>query len=283
MWNGYKSLGDLMAELKMTLAPGAAVLAVEGDDDMRFWRSRKPADCHLVDGEGKTNVVAGVRQLDASGHRGALGLVDTDYDTVGTELASANLVATDAHDLECLLCRSTALEKVLAEYGDSARIDAFERRTGQDVRTGLLQRALPFGRLRWVAVRRDLPLDLEVPQFTHERDWTIDESRLLSHAQAQVAESVLLSEHVATLPQADPWYTVHGKDLLVLLRIGLRRTLGRLPATVGVAQLARSLRLAMSDDDLQATNMWRDMRKWEGLNPPYLVLPQPDVGEEDIN
>ena len=85
--------------------------------------------------------------------------------------------------------------------------------------------------------------------------------------------SILLSEHVANLPQSDPWYIVDGKDLLTMLRLGLRNTLGELPATVGIEQLARSLRLAMSDADLVTTGMWQDMRNWEARNSPFLVLP----------
>ena len=243
---------------------------------MRFWWSRKHEDCYVVDGEGKRNVVRGIRQLDESGHRGALGLVDRDYD-MPDELPSGNLVATDAHDLECLLCRSTALDRLLAEYGDPAKVQRFENRTGHDVRTALLQRALPFGRLRRIAARRGLSLDLRVARFTDEREWTVDESMLLATAQAQVDQPVPLSDQVAALPQADPWYTVHGKDLLEILRLGLRRTLGNLPPNVGVTQLARSLRLAMPDPDLRATGMWRDMRAWEARNAPYAVLARPEA------
>ena len=261
----------------MTLAPGGAVLVVEGDDDMRFWAPRKHADCYLVDGEGKANVVQGICQLDESGHRGALGLVDRDYDPLDDELPSANLVATDAHDLECLLCRSTALDRLLAEYGDTAKVERFEDRTGHDVRTGLLQRALPFGRLRWIAIRAGLYFDLPVARFTDEREWALDESMLLAAAQSQVEQTVPLSERIMALPQADPWYIVHGKDLLEILRLGLRRALGSLPATVGTAQLAQSLRLAMPGPDLQATGMWQDMRAWETRNSPYAVLPQTEA------
>ena len=284
MRQGYKSLGDLVAELKMTLAPGGAVLAVEGDDDMRFWEPRKHADCYLVDGEGKPNVVHGLRQLDASGHRGALGLIDRDYDTpTGTELPSANLVATDGHDLECLLCRSAALDRVLAEHGDRAKIKRFEREAGHDVRTALLQRALPFGRLRWLAHRESLSLDIRVAQFADKGGWTVDEQGLFESAAGQITGPRSLSEQIDDLPEADPWYTVHGKDLLEILRLGLQSTLGDIRPHVGVAQLARSLRLAIPDPDLQATGVWRDMRAWEARNPPHAVLPQLETHEEDPN
>ena len=273
-----------MAELKMTLASGDTVLAVEGDDDMRFWSSRKHADCHLVEGEGKANVVSGIRQLDASGHRGALGLIDRDYDTpLGTDLPSANLVATDGHDMECLLCRSAALDRVLAEYGNPVKIARFKRRSSQDVRAALLQRALPFGRLRWLANREGYSLDISVARFADKSGWTVDEQGLFESATDQIGSQLPLSEQIGNPPQADPWHIVHGKDLLDILRLGLQSTLGDLRPNVGVSQLGHSLRLAMHDRDLQATGMWRDMRTWETRNPLHAVLPQPEPHEEEPN
>ena len=60
-----------------------------------------------------------------------------------------NVVATDAHDLESLIFRSSSLRSVLAEFGNAEKINRFEDNEGQDVRTALLERALVFGRLRW--------------------------------------------------------------------------------------------------------------------------------------
>ena len=82
----------------------------------------------------------------------------------------------------------------------------------------------------------------------------------------------VLRRHIADLPPADPWHVVHGHDMLEILRVGLRNVLGDLPAGVGVKEIARGLRLAMPPDDLQSTRLWRDMRHWERLNKPYLVL-----------
>lgn len=273
-WNGYKSLGDLKAELTMSLPLSAAIMAVEGKDDMRFWDTRKRADCYLVEGASKRNVVDSIRALDAAGGRGVLGVVDTDYDTLlGLELASTNLVATDAHDLECLLCRAKALDRLLVEYGSATKIATFETSAGHDVRTGLLKRALPFGRLRWLVAREELSFEIQVRPYVNERAWTVDEHRLLEDAQNQVGSTTALAELIARTPAADPWYVVHGKDIIEILRIGLRRVLGHLPVGVGPTELARSLRLAMADKDLAATGMWQDMRAWETRNHPYMVLP----------
>lgn len=60
--------------------------------------------------------------------------------------------------------------------------------------------------------------------------------------------------------------------MVAILRIGLRRTLGEIRPNVGVKEIGKALRLAMTPGDLQATKLWADMRTWETANRPYMVL-----------
>ena len=281
MLKGHKTPGTLVAEIKMSrMSHEGAFLLVEGKDDIRFWTppSRRHADCELVDGEGKRNVIGGIQKLDATSFVGVLGIVDSDYDPlINISIESDNLLLTDAHDLECLLCRSSALDKVLAEYGNRPKIERFENETGDDVRTGLLKRALVFGRLRWwTAVRSHPVIDLEgfrVPRFVDENTWTVTNEELLCATLLGSPDDALeLRRCIDNLPTADPWYVVHGHDMVEILRIGLRHTLGDIPASVGVKEIGRMLRAAMTPDDLQATKLWTDMRTWEAANRPYMVL-----------
>ena len=279
MPKGNKTPGTLVAEIKMMSHDGA-FLVVEGDDDVRFWwpTSRRHASCELVDGEGKSNVIKGIQRLDAQNFEGVLGIVDSDYDTLnGKDLESENMVATDAHDLECLLCRSSALEAVLAEHGSRPKIERFENETGNDVRTELLERALIFGRLRWAALRGHPPIDLgglKVPRFVDEDTWrvtgveTICRKLLGDSSEDTLALTRLLHE----LPEADPWYVARGHDLVQILRIGLQRRLGNIGPSVGVRQISGVLRAAMSADGLRKTGLLRGMRVWEDGNSPYVVL-----------
>ena len=277
MPQGYKTPGTLVAEIKMSrMSHEGAFLLVEGKDDIRFWTptSRRHANCELVDGEGKRNVIEGIQKLDATSFVGVLGIVDSDYDPlIGISIESENLLLTDAHDLECLLCRSSALDKVLAEYGNRPKIERFENKTGDDVRTGLLERALVFGRLRWAAVRSDPVIDLgglRVPRFVDEKTWIVASEELLCETLPGSSDDAL--ELKRCIDELDPWYVVHGHDMVEFLRIGLRHTLGDIPASVGVKEIGRMLRAAMTPDDLQATKLWRAMRTWEAANRPYMVL-----------
>lgn len=252
-------------------------LVVEGKDDSRFWRPRSHDSCRLIDGCGKQNVVLGLQRLDEIEFGGVLGVVDSNHDHLaGVPLPSANLVATDAHDLECMLCRSPALGRVMAEYGDDEKIARFERQQRTDVRTALLNRGLVFGRLRW-AVRRLMPNvglgDLKPHRFIDERAWAVDDEELVrvvaeskAHGDAQA-----LKRAITQLPAADPWHIVLGHDLIEILRVGLRYALGSLKASVGVDGIAALLRQAVEGQDLEATGLWRDIRRWEQLNRLFVL------------
>lgn len=270
--------GGLVAQIKMRRTQHVgSFLVVEGKDDMRFWQPRRHDSCRLIYGGGKADVVDGLRRLDEIDYKGVLGLVDSNHDQLfGVPLGSPNLVATDAHDLECLLCRSAALDSVLAEHGDPDKVERFEKRQGADVRNALLERGLVLGRLRWAAQRFEPNIGLEhvrLARFVDEGTWTLDDEGLIREAARPAAvDTQQLQDEITQLPAADPWYVVQGHDLIELLRIGLRRVLGSLSPTIGVAGIARLLRQAMPDQDLQSTGLWQEIRRWEHLNDPFLVL-----------
>ena len=276
MLRGHKSPGTLVAEIKMLRSShDGAFLIVEGKDDLRFWRPRRHSGCDLIDGEGKPNVVGAVGRLDAARFGGALGVVDSDFELLtGGRSESSNLLYTDAHDLECLLCRSSALDKVLTEHGDVSRIRRFES-AGIDVRAALLERALVFGRLRFAALlaRPAVELQVKVQRFVDEDTWTVDDGTLIRQAVPDSPHDAhAIMRRLGQLPQVDPWHVVRGHDMIAILRIGLRRVLGDLRTSIGVNDIARLLRASMSPEDLRDTGLWADLRAWEAANRPYAVL-----------
>ena len=145
---GHKDPHVIINEIKMTRRDAACVV-VEGPDDHRFWNSRKHTECELVHGEGKRNVLEAVRILNERGCTGILGIVDDDYDELlGVTEPPDNIVVVRPHSLECLMCQTSALYKVLSEFGDASKIREYERAKGIDIRTALFARAAIFGRVR---------------------------------------------------------------------------------------------------------------------------------------
>lgn len=280
MPTGHKDPGSVAAEIKMTrMVHDGAFLVVEGIDDSRFWEPRRHPSSELVDAEGKRNVIEGIGRLSPSESQGVLGVVDDDYDSLlGVEGHGENVVVTDAHDLECLLCRSRALDSVLAEYGSPEKIQRFEHEAGVDVRVGLLERAICFGRVRLAVALYGLDIQhdaIRVRRFVDEATWTVDSDGLIRAVvkEGSADDESAVARSVEGLPPAEVWRVVRGKDLLELLRIGLMRVLGNMKPSVGTGQLARLLRVAMSREELQSTQLWADMRTWEeGTGRNYLVL-----------
>lgn len=252
--SSLKNPGELYAELVMSrTAFAGSFLIVEGDDDSRFWR-RKIADgrCELVIAGGRINVEGTIAKVDAQRFAGALGIVDADFSGIDGTSPSPNLIYTEDHDLEAMLLQSSALDAVLVEYGDRGRIAAFEAQAGHGVREALLARGLPFGRLRWLALRLPLPLrfeKLKPARFVTRSGWQLDVDGL--HEEAAHLCGLTVSE----------------------LQIHLDAALGH--DYPGHSTLGKLLRQALQSHELQATSLHRDIRAWEARNPPFLVLAQP--------
>ena len=276
---GHKDPGSLVAEIKMTrIVQECSFLIVEGKDDERFWSHRCLNNCEIVDGEGKKNVVGCIRKLDGENFRGALGVTDKDYDSLmGIQLASRNLVATETHDLECLLIRSPALDTALAEFGTPEKIEEFENASGVDVRTAVLDRAIIFGRLRWAALKFELAINhaaISVARFVSLESWEVDYDGLIHTTLQGSSESeASLRGCVESLPDADPWVVAQGHDMVGILRMGLQQTLGKIRSSrTGTDHISQVLRSAFSGQHLQGTTLGKDIRRWEATNPAYPIL-----------
>lgn len=260
--------------------PGS-ILVLEGEDDRRFWQRRiDKASCQCALAGAKNTLLLAVQRLDETGFHGALGVIDADLDHLESRLPSSrNILATDTVDLEAMLLRSTALDGVLAEMGDPAKIEAFERRVGHSVRTALLDRALSYGRLRWASERSGLKIPVEKLspyKYTPEETWTLDHEVLFQDAAAHTNNLSPndLRSHIASLPAHDPWSVVHGKDMVRILDIGLKRVLGNGSHAEHVARL---LRQGIDSAELHRTSIGLGITDWERKNPPYVVLARPSA------
>ena len=267
---------NVVAEITMRrMSHTGSFLLLEGKDDVKFWSGHSHQTCRLVDGGGKPNVISAMNHLDTSLFNGVLAVIDSNYDHLaGVRHTTRNIVCTDAHDLECLLCRSTALDAVLREYGNRDKIERFEGEH-TSVRTALRDRAAAFGRLRWAGRKFKLDLSgVKPPAFIDQETWQLSEKRMVERATAlnPHVEEAALSEAISALPVVDPWYVARGHDVLEILRIGLCDVLGEIRGNVRERQIASVLRQGMSASELQSTQVWRDIREWEASNSPFLVL-----------
>ena len=268
----YRRPVVIATELKMrrTQFQGCFLL-VEGQDDRYFMQSfTSPALCKIVVVEGKKNVCDTIDILNAENFQGVLGLVDADFDRVmGSSNTRSNLFMYDAHNLETMLIYSSALERVLLEFGSKDKIDRFD----QNVREALIAMALPLGYLRLHSLQSRLDLTFaglkyhtwvelasfescvsklirEVQNRSHRYDLSVDQVRSIIDALGNAGHH---SAEICT-----------GVDLIEILSIGLRRMLGSNKALdVNGEILKRDLRLAYSEQEFLVSNLGQSIQEWE--------------------
>jgi hypothetical protein len=255
-------------------------LVVEGRDDRLFCeRFIDTSTCNIVVAENKENVCEVIRILDDDHFLGALGMVDADFDRIeGSELPSVNIVISETHDLETMLIRSPALDRVLVEFGSSEKLETF----GRDVRDALLTATLPIGYLRLHSRQTELNLRFQGLNYAicvDPQSLEVDHPALVQEAKNRSQRPDLSSAELETAIRSlegtidDPWQVCTGEDMVSILAIGLRRPLGTNSAQIVNSEvLRRSLRLAYGDNEFNGSQLAEALRDWEHRNPNFRVL-----------
>src|SRR6267142_3183576 len=163
---------------------GTFVIVEGSNDRLLYERFFDVQQCKFVVAEGKEKVCEVIRILDAGGFRGVLGIVDADFDLLDEIPASSlNVIRGDCHDLEAMLVRSPALDRVLREFGSEGKIQRFVAQAGAEIRHVLLTAATPLGYLRWHSLRSDLRLRFDgllFPRFVDMARLTVDRAQLIT-------------------------------------------------------------------------------------------------------
>jgi hypothetical protein len=254
-------------------------LLVEGSSDKVFYeRFIDKIVCQIVVMAGKIRVIAVIDILDRSNFDGVLGIVDADFDRLkGSVDEGVNLLRTDTHDLETMIIDSPAIDKVIAEFGSEDKIAKLQL----DVRTSLVEAGRSIGYLRWISQCDGLNLtfsDLKFSKFIDDKTLQMNELDLIQEvknkSQAFSLKTEDLQQRIADEKNKDfnPWQVCCGHDLVEILALGLRRTIGTM--SVDVDSLERSLRLAYEEVYFQKTQLWINIRQWESNNQPFQVLAQ---------
>ena len=256
-------------------------LIVEGRDDRLFFGQFVDYDdCRITVAEGKENVVEVITILETECFRGVVGVVDADLDHIeGNRPSSDNIIVHETVDLEALLIRSPALDRVLVEKGSAQKIAAF----GKDVRDMLVAAAVWIGCLRLYSHRTKLNLKFQGLRYTK----CINKDSLAIDIDALVREVVKRSQR-PELPCPDivndlrsihqslvnPWLICYGKDMVELLAFGLRSALGtnKRAQDVRPEMVKTYLRLSFDWSDLNRSKLSQDLRAWVVRNPSFRVL-----------
>lgn len=265
-WN--RSVGEIISQIKMmeTDYDGFYWL-VEGPSDLRFFGSRKLSCVELIASGGKRNIAGVISALsEESVSTRILGIVDADYDWLfDAGEKSPNIITTDPRDLEGVLLRSGALEKVLSELSTVRKINEFEGRLGTDIRSYIHRCSDFFGRIRAVndmGARVDLEA-LKPQRFMQRPTWEYNELDALSEAvRLGVSGSVDdLVQEMRSLPNNTLWCYVRGHDAVNILAGGLMSEIGQ-GNSVNLPVLQSLLRTGIEEHEYKGTKLFQSIDAW---------------------
>ena len=171
-----------------------AFLLVEGSTDERIYKHFIAEDkCQIIVAHSKENAINTLAILEKDHFLGVLAIVDADFMILeGMQPSSQNLLLTDIHDLELMMINSPALEKVLLELGSRDKLSKLEEKHKQDIRSLIMECAMPIGYLRWISLREKLSLKFEAlkfDRFIDREDLTINVRHMITSVQGHTTGS----------------------------------------------------------------------------------------------
>jgi hypothetical protein len=258
-------------------------LIAEGDTDARVWKNLvNSTKCRVENAQNKDNAVKVLNILEQDNFAGVLAVVDADFDILEGSLPfSQNLLFTDTHDLETMLLKSPALEKVLLEHGSEAKINNFAK----DIRQTLLESAEVIGYLRWASLKFNYCLKFEglaFNKFVDDKTLALNESKLIqtvkNHSQKPGLDEQEIRANMEKLKTdtQDMWHVCCGHDMISILSIALCKALGSCNSKeVEPNVLEKYLRVAYESAHFRETKLYRSIQTWEQTNKPFEVLSNP--------
>ena len=253
---------------------------VEGRSDKLIYEELfDEANCTFIVSNGKEKAMGAIEILDEDNFQGALAIIDADFSRLeGQAISSLNIILTDEHDLETMLIKSPAFDKLIKELGSENKIEQFN----QDIREFLLSEGKKLGYLRWLSLKKDLCLkfeDLSFKKFVDTVSLKIDDKKLVTtvknHSQKQeLSELDILNSLEGLRDNAhDPWQVCCGHDLIGIISIGLTKAWGtKNTHEVQLELLQRELRLAYEKSYFLNTQLYLSLQEWEKNNISYKIL-----------
>lgn len=282
----YLGAVDIANEVRMrrTRWRGAFFL-VEGSTDTLLY-GRFVHRESIVVANGKEQVIQCLRILVTERFPGIAGIVDRDMWLLGEGEAPAidGLLCTDGRDLESMMLRGGALDRLFETIGSAEKLQTIEAK-GDSPEDVLLRAASELGYLRWLCERdRSMPRlrfqELTFSRFTDVKTLAIDRAamlRTISNHSQQPIDLDLVQKAIEALRDLTQqrghtlWDICSGHDLVELLGIGLRSLFGSCQQNE-LKSLDRMLVLSYQDEWFRQTSLYADMQAWQQRHPAHDLL-----------
>jgi len=266
---------EIITEIVMS-QDGVPWLAVEGDTDERFFRSRKfgrEVKIAVGDGwEGVRDILMGANQLQH--HTIVVGVIDRDYrDHNSSQPAIQGLVLTDVRDIEGMMFWSSAFDRVFAELGSLEKLpkskhEAIDYRTIRALISDTCEKVGRFRAYCFISGTNISFRNLDYTKFVCDRSLELDVPKFLNHLRGRNEGANSIEEKDWQIAQsckhlrkgcAAPELICHGHDLMGLVAVSLRRMWGSHGGSLSRQSIETTFRIGFGNHELEATLMWREI------------------------
>lgn len=262
--------------MMLATAFSGTIAVVEGITDRRLYGKFFDKDrVEVVIAHSKSNVRNAVRETYRDrGFRSVIGIIDADLDRLTGKIHRAPLFLTDTRDSEGMMLNSRAFDDILDEYGDRDRMDRFTDAYG-DIKKAIMSAAYPIGLLMYLSEKNGLGLsfkELDYEYFIDKRSLKCDirmmiESVMSRSRAARHASVKNIMQMIMTEEDHDKKDVCRGHDLMAVMAIGLRYIFGgNNSRNLNDDILSGSFRLAYDQDDIEATDLYRESSEWCDAN-----------------
>jgi 5S rRNA maturation endonuclease (ribonuclease M5) len=256
-------------------------LIVEGHSDKLIYeRLVNKQEVRVTIASGKNNAIKALSILEKEDNfRRVVAVIDADFSRIEQQIPdSNNLFLTDEHDLEMMLIKSAAFDKLLKERGSEEKIKAFT----EDIRETLLKLGQEIGKLRWLSLRNKLDLKsegLKFVKFIDKEKLSINIDKLIrsikNNSQKPSLDEQQIKQDLSVISDEnhDPWQLCCGHDFIDILAIALCKVLGTWNANdVKTEVLERELRLAYELSYFYQTQIYQLMINWQSNHHPDQIF-----------
>jgi hypothetical protein len=274
---------SVAAEIVMLRAAARkSILMVEGGTDERLMSVfADPGVCDLVISYGRENALEALAELRLRAIPGIICILDLDYlEFLDQKPEGDELVFTDDHDIEVMLIRSSAFDRLLAEMGSRPKLQAL-RAHGVDLRQKVRDAGHGIGIFRLLSEMDELNLTFRklTYSFVDRASLSVDVSGMIDEvyncSQRRCDKKDELIKAIAswkTKPH-DAWRMCSGHDLTAILGKALLSLFGNNSTqSTKSEEIESKLRMAFSADDFRATRIFTAIVEWETVNAPFLIL-----------
>lgn len=262
-------------------------LLVEGESDYKVLkRFVNSEQCKIEPVGGKGKVFKVLQELKIHNQLdGVIGIVDQDYLIFEQSVTPQNVIYTDVHDLECLILKSPALEKVLDKWANDDLVQHLECKKRKPLREILLDLCAPISMLKYLSMKYDLRVNFHKIDDLYSRfiynqndDIVFDIKKFLELAESttDIFDSKKVQHKINTLLtrySSNFWLICNGHQLTrvlaVLLEIYIGKKKGKM---VNPKELEQDLYLAYEVVYFIKTELFRLLLSWQEQHSSYEIF-----------